>query len=288
VSEATLVYGKPVADKVLKEAALEVQEIREARGISPLLVTIEVGDDAASKYYIGNSRRIAAEVGIDFEFMQLAESVSQSRLLRALDLVNRDPAIHGIMLHMPLPAHLDHRTAQWGISSEKDVEGVTPCNLGRMFIGDQGLLPCTAQAIVAMIKSTEVELRGKEVTIVGSSTIVGKPCSVLLLNEGCTVTTCQESTSERGLLENHVRNAEILVVAVGIPNLIKGEWIKEGAIVIDAGIISVNDQLIGDVEFETASRRASFITPVPGGVGKVTVAYLMRNTLEALRLQGVQ
>nr|WP_278279215.1 hypothetical protein [Syntrophomonas palmitatica] len=165
------------------------------------------------------------------------------------------------------------------------MEGVTPQNLGRLFLGVPGLMPCTAQAIVALIKSTGVDLNGREVTVVGHSDIVGKPCAIMLLKEEATVSICHYATDKRGLLEEHVKRAEILIVAAGKPGLIKGEWVREGAIVIDAGINSLGDRIVGDVDFDSAKQRASFITPVPGGVGAVTVAYLMKNTVEALRWQ---
>lgn len=284
MGEATVVYGKPIADRILSEVRAEVQELNK-RGINPLLMTIEVGQNPASKVYLAAQNKVAEQVGINSEFIQLSSSISQTRLLGVLNHMNNDPSINGIIMHMPLPPHLDSRAVQWSINSKKDIEGVTPVNLGVMFLGGKSLVPCTAQAMVEMIKATGTELRGKEVVVVGSSNIVGKPVSILLLNEMCTVTICHIATSERGMLEHHVRQADILAVAVGVPHLIKGEWIKEGAIVVDAGINSVDGKIVGDVEFDAAKERASFITPVPGGVGTVTTAYLMKNTIEAVKSQ---
>ncbi|MGS0763945.1 bifunctional 5,10-methylenetetrahydrofolate dehydrogenase/5,10-methenyltetrahydrofolate cyclohydrolase [Syntrophomonas curvata] len=279
-----LLYGRKLADAMLDEVAGEVKELKEA-GVEPFLMTLEADDDTASKVYRDSQRRIAKRVGINYETIELSPATSQQRLLNYVDRINRDPFINGLIVNLPLPEHINTTAVQWSIARKKDVEGVTPCNLGGLFLGAEGLRPCTAQAILALIKSTGIDLRGKEVVMVGHSEIVGKPTALLLLHEDATVSVCHYATSQRGLLEEHVRNAEVLVVAVGKPGLIKGEWIKEGALVIDAGISTVDDRIVGDVEFESALKRASYITPVPGGVGAVTVAYLMKNTIEALRWQ---
>jgi methylenetetrahydrofolate dehydrogenase (NADP+)/methenyltetrahydrofolate cyclohydrolase len=248
-------------------------------------MTLEADDDAAAKVYRESQRRIARQVGINYETIELSPATSQQRLLNYVDRINRDPFINGLIVNLPLPEHINTTVVQWSIARKKDVEGVTPCNLGGLFLGTEGLRPCTAQAILALIKSTGIDLRGKEVVMVGHSEIVGKPTALLLLHEDATVSVCHYATSQRGLLEEHVRNAEVLVVAVGKPGLIKGEWIKAGALVIDAGISTVDNRIVGDVEFESALERAAYITPVPGGVGAVTVAYLMKNTIAALRWQ---
>jgi methylenetetrahydrofolate dehydrogenase (NADP+)/methenyltetrahydrofolate cyclohydrolase len=276
-----IIFGKDLADAIIDEVAREVEELR-ATGSQPSLMTLEAGSDPASKVYQESQRRAARKVGINYETIELSEATSQQRLLKYVDRINRDPYINGLIVNLPLPEHVNTTQIQWAIDRKKDVEGVTPCNLGGLFLGAEGLRPCTAQAILALIKSTGIELRGKEVVVVGHSEIVGKPTALLLLHEDATVSVCHYATSQRGMLEQHVRNAEVLVVAVGKPGLIKGEWIKEGALVIDAGINNVDDKIVGDVEFESALERAAYITPVPGGVGAVTVAYLMKNTLEAL------
>jgi len=279
-----IIFGKDLADAIIDEVAREVEELR-ATGSQPSLMTLEAGSDPASKVYQESQRRAARRVGINYETIELSEATSQQRLLKYVDRINRDPYINGLIVNLPLPQSVNTAQVQWAIDRKKDVEGVTPCNLGGLFLGAEGLRPCTAQAILALIKSTGIELRGKEVVVVGHSEIVGKPTALLLLHEDATVSVCHYATSQRGMLEEHVRNAEVLVVAVGKPRLIKGEWIKEGALVIDAGINNVDDKIVGDVEFDSALERAAYITPVPGGVGAVTVAYLMKNTLEALRWQ---
>ena len=279
-----IIFGKDLADAIIDEVAREVEELR-ATGYQPSLMTLEAGSDPASKVYQESQRRAARRVGISYETIELSEATLQQRLIKYVDRINRDPYINGLIVNLPLPEHVNTTHVQWAIDRKKDVEGVTPCNLGGLFLGTEGLRPCTAQAILALIKSTGIELKGKEVVVVGHSEIVGKPTALLLLHEDATVSVCHYATSQRGMLEEHVRNAEVLVVAVGKPGLIKGEWIKEGALVIDAGINNVDDKIVGDVEFEPALERAAYITPVPGGVGAVTVAYLMKNTLEALRWQ---
>lgn len=285
MGKGNVLYGKLARDKLLGEIREEVKKIRESEGKSPLLMTLEVGDHPASKVYLSSQRKTAEEVGINYESIQLSAETSQARLLNIINDINKDPYINGLIMHMPMPRHINPKIAQWSISQKKDVEGVTPSNLGQLFLGMPALVPCTAQSIVALIKSTGIDLKGKEVTVIGHSDIVGKPVAHLLIQEEATVTVCQLSTFRRGFLEKHVRNAEILIVAAGHPGLVKGEWIKEGAIVIDAGITAVEDKILGDVEFDEARTKADYITPVPGGVGLLTTAYLMKNTLEALKWQ---
>lgn len=282
--KTNFLYGKVIRDQILSEVSAEIDELKK-KNLAPFLMTLEVGNDPATAVYKESQRKLAAQIGINYETIELSKNTSQERLLKMIDRINRDPVINGLMVHMPLPEHIDAREVQWSINSFKDVEGVTPYNMGKLFLGAEALYPCTAEAIMALIKSTGVDLRGKEATVVGSSSIVGRPVATMLLKEEATVSVCHYATSQRGMLEHHVRNAEILVVAAGVPNLIPGEWVKEGAIVIDAGINRVGKEIVGDVDFEGASRRASYITPVPGGVGAVTVAYLMKNTVTALKRQ---
>jgi methylenetetrahydrofolate dehydrogenase (NADP+)/methenyltetrahydrofolate cyclohydrolase len=282
--ESKILYGKSLADKIMANVAQEVKELKE-EGLHPSLMTVMVGDDPASRVYLTSQKRQAETVGINCELVELSASTSEQRLLRTLDNVNYDPAINGVILHMPLPSHINSKVAQWRIAPEKDVEGVTPYSLGRLFLGVPNLAPCTALSAVELIKSTGIDLAGKEATVVGRSDIVGKPVSLMLLQKNCTTTICHSFTSKRGSLEEHVRRAEILVVAMGRPQSIKGEWIREGAVVIDVGMNAVGDRLVGDVEFEEARKRAAYITPVPGGTGAVTVAFLLQNLVRATKMQ---
>jgi methylenetetrahydrofolate dehydrogenase (NADP+)/methenyltetrahydrofolate cyclohydrolase len=281
---AHILYGKSLTDSILAGVAQEVKELKE-QGVSPSLMTVQVGEHAASRVYLASQRRLAETVGITCELLELSSSTTQARLLRTIDNLNEDPAITGIILHMPLPPGINPRAAQWHIAQAKDVEGITPYNMGRLSLGLPQLAPCTALGAVELIKSTGIDLAGKEAVVVGASDIVGKPCTIMLLNEEATVTVCHAATAERGLLEEHVRRAEVLVVAVGQPGAVRGEWIRPGAVVIDLGINTVGDRIVGDVEFEEACSRAAYITPVPGGAGTVTVAFLLKNLVKAARWQ---
>lgn len=282
--DTKLLRGKPLADEILARTAAEVEALK-AQGIFPGLTTIEVGEDPASGYYLENQRKVAERVGIKYELRQLSPDISRQKMLEEIEDVNQNPALHGLIINLPLPPHLKASEMQWSISSLKDVEGVTPYNMGQMLMGAGGLQPCTALAIVRLAKASGLDIRGKEATIVGRSNIVGKPTGILLLAENATVSICHSFTFKAGELERHVKNADLLIAAIGVPEFIKGDWIKPGAVVIDAGINSVNGKMTGDVEFEAAKERALKITPVPGGVGVVTTAILMENTIEAVRLQ---
>lgn len=284
LNDNNLLYGKKLANAILEYVANKGERLK-TEGVLPRLVTIQVGEDPASQVYLASQMRSAEKVGIKSELVNLPESASQSAVVETIEQMNNDPTVHGIMLHMPLPRHLDVRVLQWTIDRRKDVEGVTPYNLGRLFLGQPGLAPCTALSVIELIKSTGVKLRGLEATVVGRSDIVGKPVSLMLTKLDCTVTLCHSGTSERGVLKDHIQRADILVASVGKPNFVRGDWVKPGAIVIDVGINSVEGKLVGDVEFEEAVKRADFITPVPGGVGVVTVAYLWRNLIDAITWQ---
>jgi len=224
-------------------------------------------------------------LGIEYRLERLPADINQQGLIDFIKKLNNDASVNGIIIQMPLPKQIDYKSISSFISPDKDIEGMHPENLGKVLMGKAKIAPCTASAAFALIEATGVNLYGKEVVIVGHSEIVGKPLSLLLLEKFATVTVCHIGTSDAGKLVEHVKKAEILVVAVGKADLIKGEWIKEGAIVIDVGINRINDKIVGDVEFEEAASRASYITPVPGGVGPLTVTMLMRNLVEAAKLQ---
>jgi methylenetetrahydrofolate dehydrogenase (NADP+)/methenyltetrahydrofolate cyclohydrolase len=279
-----ILYGKEPANAILKEVSDSLLRLKTA-GINPRLVTIQVGEDPASKTYLASQMRSAEKVGIKSELVNLPDSAAQREVIETIERMNNDPTVHGIMLHMPVPKHLDGRALQWAIDRKKDVEGVTPYNLGRLFLGRPGLAPCTALSAVQLIKTTGVKLRGLEAVVIGRSDIVGKPVSLMLTSLDCTVTVCHSGTSERGVLKDHIQRADIVVASLGKPNFVRGEWIKPGAIVIDVGINYLDGKLVGDVEFEEAVKSAGFITPVPGGVGTVTVAYLWKNLVDAINWQ---
>jgi len=282
---AQILDGRALAERIREGVSGEVEELR-AKGVVPTLASILVGENPAAEVYIRSQKRAAEKVGINYQLHRLGAETSEKELASFIEGLNRDESVNGIILQLPIPQGLEAaRRLQAKIAPEKDVEGVNPQNMGLVVYGRPRLTPCTPAAVMELIDSTGVDLYGKEATVVGHSEIVGKPVALLLLDRFCTTCVCHIATSERGNLRQHVENAEILVVAVGKANLIPGDWIREGAIVIDCGINRVGDRIVGDVEFEKAKERASFITPVPGGVGPVTTAILMRNTVEATKWQ---
>lgn len=279
---AQLIDGKAVAMQVRQQVARQVESRREAGSRIPGLAVILVGEDPASEVYVRNKHRACEQAGIHSFRHQLPAATTQSELEFLVDRLNADKDIDGILVQLPLPEHLDSRPILERIRPDKDIDGFHPYNLGRLAQRLPMLRPCTPKGIMTLLHKYELPIRGLNATIVGASNIVGRPMALELMIAGCTTTVCHRFTRD---LEAHVRNAELLVVAVGLPGLVKGEWVKEGAIVIDVGINRQQDgRLIGDVEFEQAASRASHITPVPGGVGPMTVASLLENTLYAAEL----
>ena len=278
---AKLLEGRPLAEKIKQEIKLEIESLKQ----KPVLASIQVGENAGAAAYVKSQQKSAENLGIVYQLHKLSENTSEDSLIDFIKKLNSDNSVNGIIIQMPLPASIDYKKISQFILPEKDAEGMHPANIGKIVFAQAKILPCTAAAVMELLKETGVDLYGKEVVMVGHSEIVGKPLTLLLLDKFATVTVCHIGTSKAGKLEEHVRIAEVLIVAVGKAGLIKGEWIKEGAIVIDVGINRVGDKIVGDVEFEAAEKRASWITPVPGGVGPLTVTMLMRNLIEALRLQ---
>ena len=278
---AKLLEGKPIAEKIKEEIKNEIK----ALGKRPVLVSVQVGENAGAEAYAKSQKKTADNLGIDYQFHKLGEDTTEKTLCEFIQKLNADKSVNGIIVQMPLPAQIDYKKISNFISPEKDVEGMHPANMGKIVFGKAKILPCTPAAVMELLTSCCPDVYGKEVVIVGHSEIVGKPLALLLLEKFATVTVCHIGTSKAGKLEEHVRRAEILIVAVGKAGLIKGEWIKEGAVVIDVGINRVGDKIVGDVEFESASQRACCITPVPGGVGPLTVTMLMRNVVEAAKAQ---
>jgi methylenetetrahydrofolate dehydrogenase (NADP+)/methenyltetrahydrofolate cyclohydrolase len=281
---ARILDGKVLARGIRAKLQQEVVSLKKETGAVPHLINVMIGSDPGSCAYANSQKRVAEQIGIRYELVSLKEDISQEALIKYIQQLNQDRDVHGIMIHKPLPAHIDYQAIANHLDMAKDLEGINVANIGKMLLGETDIIPCTPAAVMAHIDSTGVGLRGKEVVIVGASEIVGKPLSLLLLREYATVSVCHIATSEAGRLKEHVARAEILIVAVGKAGLIKGEWIKEGAVVIDVGINQVEGRIVGDVEFEAAKERAAFITPVPGGVGPVTVVMLMHNGIEAYKL----
>ncbi|MCM5703774.1 bifunctional methylenetetrahydrofolate dehydrogenase/methenyltetrahydrofolate cyclohydrolase FolD [Larsenimonas salina] len=276
---ARLIDGKAIAAQVRDHVTQQVAQRRDRGQRLPGLAVVLVGDDPASQVYVGKKHQACEAAGILSYQHELPENVSQTELEQLIDSLNADKSVDGILLQLPLPAHLDANPLLERIRPDKDVDGFHPYNLGRLAQRMPVLRPCTPKGIMTLLEKSDLDVRGMNATVVGASNIVGRPLALELLLGGCTTTVCHRFTRD---LEDHVRRAELLVVAVGKPGLVKGEWVKEGAIVIDVGINRMDDgTLTGDVEFEPASERASHITPVPGGVGPMTVATLLENTLQA-------
>lgn len=278
---ARILDGKRIADNLLDDLAARVVARRAAGKAAPGLAVVLVGDDPASAVYVRNKRRAAAKVGIRAIDYDLPADSDDASLIALIDRLNADPDVHGILLQLPLPGHRDATGVIHRIDPRKDVDGFHPENVGHLALRQFGLRPCTPRGITTLLAYTDQPVRGQTATIVGVSNHVGRPMAMELLIAGCTTTCCHRFTPP-DVLERSVRQADILVVAVGRPGLIPGEWVKPGAVVIDVGINRLDDgQLVGDVGFDAARQRASWITPVPGGVGPMTVATLMQNTLEA-------
>ncbi|WP_020409389.1 bifunctional methylenetetrahydrofolate dehydrogenase/methenyltetrahydrofolate cyclohydrolase FolD [Hahella ganghwensis] len=279
MTTAKIIDGKQVAADVRKHVSLGVQK-RIQQGLRPPgLAVILVGTDPASEVYVKNKTKACEEVGFHSVKHHLSSSTSQNELLALIEELNQDEAVDGILVQLPLPSHIDAESILEEILPDKDVDGFHPYNIGRLVQRMPLLRPCTPKGIMTLLNTTSIELRGKEAVVVGASNIVGRPMAMELLLAGCTVTITHRFTLN---LPEKVSQADIVVVAAGKPGLVKGEWIKPGAVVIDVGINRLPDgHLVGDVEFEEAEKRAGWITPVPGGVGPMTVATLMENTLYA-------
>ncbi|HPL82780.1 MAG TPA: bifunctional 5,10-methylenetetrahydrofolate dehydrogenase/5,10-methenyltetrahydrofolate cyclohydrolase [Candidatus Omnitrophota bacterium] len=275
---AKLLEGKPLAEKIKQEIKQAVQLLR----VKPVLASVLVGEDAAANVYVKSQERVAKDLGIDYQLRKLAANTPEDKLIELIKELNADKLVNGIIIQMPLPKEIDYKKIRDCVSSAKDVEGISPLNLGMVMLGKAKLVPCVAGAVMELLNSTGINLYGKEVVLVGWTDIVGKPLAVLLSEKLATVSICQISVVN---IEEFVRKAEVLIVAVGKAGLIKGGWIKRDAVVIDVGINRVNGKIVGDVEFAGAEKLASYITPVPGGVGPLTVIMLMRNLVEAAKLQ---
>ncbi len=281
---ARLLDGKKIADELLAQLRDRVQARLRAGRSRPGLAVVLVGDDPASSVYVRNKRRACERVGFASFDYDLPSSTPEHELHALIDRLNDDPDVHGILLQLPLPAPIDATALIDRIHPDKDVDGFHAANVGRLALRQMGLRPCTPKGVMTLLAHTDRPVRGQEAVVVGVSNHVGRPMALELLIAGCTTTTCHKFTS-RDSLRRHIGDADIVVVAVGRPGIVPGEWIKPGAVVVDVGINRMPDgTLCGDVGFEAARQRASWITPVPGGVGPMTVATLMQNTVEAAEL----
>lgn len=274
---AQLLDGKTMSNELREKLALRVENLK-ARGVTPGLAVILVGEDPASQIYVKNKGLGCAQVGMHSVTIRLPETTTQQELETQIDQLNGDASIHGILVQLPLPAGLDEAAALARIAPEKDVDGFHVVNAGKLFTGQKGVVACTPKGAMEMIRRTGIDLTGKEAVVVGRSNIVGKPMAMLLLHQNATVTMCHSRTQH---LAEHTRRADVLVAAVGKPRFITADMVKPGAIVIDVGINRVDGKVVGDVDFDAVKGVASWITPVPGGVGRMTITMLLENTIEA-------
>ncbi|MCI5546846.1 MAG: bifunctional methylenetetrahydrofolate dehydrogenase/methenyltetrahydrofolate cyclohydrolase FolD [Clostridiales bacterium] len=280
---AQLIDGKAIAALIRAEQATRAAHLKE-NGIEPALAVILVGEDPASKVYVRNKARACKECGIRSEVIRMSAETTQAELMAEIERVNSDPALHGLLIQLPLPAHLDEAAALAAVDWRKDVDGFHKMNAGALLEGEEGVRPCTPAGCMELLRRSHVPLTGAKAVVVGRSNIVGKPMALMLLEANCTVTICHSRT--RNLAEI-VKDADIVVAAVGRANFITGDMIKPGAAVIDVGINRREDgTLCGDVDFDAAQEKAGWITPVPGGVGPMTIAMLMKNTLDAAEKHG--
>ena len=283
---AVIIDGKQVAAEVRAEVAKKTAELK-TKGIEPCLAVILVGENPASVSYVTGKQKALAEVGMKDRSVHLPESTSEADLLKLIDELNADPTVHGILVQLPLPKHINEDKVIMAISPEKDVDGFHPVNVGNMLIGRPGFLPCTPHGVIVLLRKAGIETSGKHAVVIGRSNIVGKPVAALLARKdvNCTVTMCHTGTKNMAEI---TRQADIIVVASGRPHTLTSDMVKDGAVVIDVGVNRIPDaskksgfRLVGDCDFDELKEKTSFITPVPGGVGPMTIAMLMNNTLEA-------
>ena len=275
-----LIDGKKVSGEIRNRLADEIQELKKKTGKTPGLATLLVGDDPASAVYVRNKNKICGELGFQSFERKLSADTSEEKLLQLVGELNSNKDVHGILVQLPLPDQIDSEKILQAIDPKKDVDGFHPVNVGKLVVGNALLTPCTPTGIIALLDRYDIEISGKNAVIIGRSNIVGKPVSMLLLHRNATITICHSRTQN---LEEVTRSADILVAAVGRANFVTDEMVSEGTVVIDVGINRVDGKLTGDVDFEPVSKKASHITPVPGGVGPMTIALLMENTLKAFK-----
>jgi methylenetetrahydrofolate dehydrogenase (NADP+)/methenyltetrahydrofolate cyclohydrolase len=277
---AEIIDGKELAKKIRKELKKEVEVLKE-NGLNPKLAVIMVGNDPGSTVYVRNKSKACEKVGIEFEEFLFDENISEDELLKTIETLNNDDSIHGILLQSPVPKHIDINKAFRTISPDKDVDGFNPVNVGNLTIGEDAFISCTPYGIVKMIEEYNIETEGKETVILGRSNIVGKPMIQCMLNKNSTVTVCHSKTKN---IEDVVKRADIVIAAIGKPKFVTESMIKDGATVIDVGINRLDDgSICGDVDFDNVSKKASYITPVPGGVGPMTIAMLLSNLVKAAK-----
>ena len=277
---AEIISGKETAAKIRERLRTQIDQLRES-GYQPGLAVVIVGDDPASQVYVRNKEKACKEVGIAAQTFALPKETTQQELMALIDTLNARSDVHGILVQLPLPRHLDEHQVINAILPEKDVDAFHPVNVGKIMIGDFDYVPCTPAGVMALLEEAQIDVSGKRAVVIGRSNIVGKPQSMLLLHENATVTICHSKTQH---LEEITRQADIIVVAIGKAHFLRGDMVKDGVVVIDVGMNRLeNGKLAGDVDFDTVAPKASYITPVPGGVGPMTITMLLQNTVTACR-----
>ena len=270
--------GKKLKEKTLNNLKEEIKDLDTPLG----LAVIQVGNEEASNVYVNQKRKMAIELGYKFVYKVFSSNISQSSLIKEIDKLNKDDSIHGILVQMPVPDHINPKDVQNSIDPTKDVDGLTYLNSGKLISKEDGLEPCTPKGIIALLEEYNIPIEGKNAVVIGRSMLVGKPIANLLLNKNATVTICHSKTKD---IKKYTKSADIVVVAVGKPHFLTADMVKKGVVIIDVGISRVDGKLYGDVDFEEVSKKASYITPVPGGVGPMTVAELACNVYEAYKLK---
>ncbi len=282
ITDPRVIDGRKIAQNIEAAVKKEVEEFIKEHGFKPALATILVGEHPPSKLYVKLKHWACKRVGIISEDHKFPQETQQDEIIKLIDTLNGRPEIHGILVQLPLPKHIDEREVMMHISPEKDVDGFNPENMGKMLIGREGFVPCTPKGIVRALSEFNIDPQGKEVVVVGHSNVVGKPAAIMLLNRNATVKICHIFTKD---LKSHTKDADILIVATGVRGLIKADMVKEGAIVFDVGITWMDEKVYGDVDFDDVLPKVKLISPVPGGVGPMTIAILMEHTLQAARMQ---
>ncbi len=272
--------GKSLAGKVEAQVRQGVEKLKREKNVAPGLATILVGEDPASKMYVRLKHKACERVGILAEDHDLPATTTQEELMRVIRELNSRKDVHGILLQLPLPGHLDAKAAMLAIDPAKDADGFHPCNMGKLLIGEEGLVPCTPKGVIRALEEYHVAIQGKHAVVVGHSNVVGKPMAAMLINRNATVSVCHVFTDD---LKKYTQDADILVVGTGVKHLIREDMVKEGAVIFDVGITEENGKVYGDVDYDNVVRKASLITPVPGGVGPMTIAILLEHVLTAAR-----
>ena len=281
IIDPRIIDGRGIADKIEDRVKMEVEKLKE-KGIQPTIATILVGEHPPSKLYVKLKQWACKRAGIRSEDHKYNEDVSKGEIINLIDELNNRVEINGILVELPLPGHIDEREVMSAITPSKDVDGFHPLNMGSMLIGKEGFVPCTSEGIIRALEEYHIEVLGKNVVVVGHSNVVGKPTSIMLLNRNATVETCHVYTQN---LKEHTLRADILIVATGVKGLITKDMVREGVIIFDVGVTWVDEKVYGDVDFDDVIEKVKLISPVPGGVGPMTIAILMEHTIEAAKLQ---